>query len=351
MCVPFFGRALNGFSYITNRWCFALALLGAYILAVMWEPLLELVPGQKDGRMLTAGVAVYFAVCMVLERSRTEKAFMAICLALLFLFLPVCWYGQEGDRARRKRHAAGLAVVLISIYSNSFWLYANAPGARNYAAESWEADYVFEDLTSNEAAAVREAAKADQMDDFYRYSGRKLTLNAGILEGPSSTQYYWSLSNPYVQEFRRAMGLEVEEVAVNYTGYDDRTVLATLAAVRYYVAPAGDTAFLPYGYSHKTAVNLKGARKENALERLRTELAAEELTGDQTWMAERPFWDERAVFRNDYTLPLAYTYDSCITRKAWDGLTAVQKQEALLQGSVLEDYDGDLAKTTVTGQP
>lgn len=348
LCVPFFGRALNGFSYVTNRWSWAFAMPCAYILAVMWEPLLEPAPGGKDSRAVTAGVVVYFAVCMLLERSRTVMVFTAVCLALLFLFLPVCWYEKEGSRARRNRQAAGLAVVLASICSSSFWIYANAPGARNYASESWPSGHILEDLTANEAAAVRDAAAADGAEGFYRYSGRKLTLNAGILEGPSSTQYYWSLSNPYVQEFRRVMGLEVEDVAVNYTGYDDRTALGALAAVRYYAAPAGDAAFVPYGYSHAATVNLKGAAGEEAVERLRRELGKEALTDEQVRMAQRPFLDERAVFRNDHALPLAYTYDSRISQKEWETLSAVQKQEALLQGVLLEDYDGGAAQTRLS---
>ena len=348
LCVPFFGQALNGFAYVANRWSWALALLGAYILTVMWEPMLELTPGQKESRVLTVGVAVYFAVCMMLERSRTVMVFTAVCLALLFLYLPFCLYGQEGSSVRRNRQAVGLAVVLVSICTNSFWLYANAPGARNYASESREAGHVLEDLTANETAAVREAAAADGEEGFYRYTGRNLTLNAGILEGPSSTQYYWSLSNPYVQKFRRVMGLEVENVAVNYTGYDDRTVLAALAAVRYYAAPSGDTAFLPYGYSHAATVNLKEAAREEAMERLRRERGGEELTEEQIRIAERPFWDERAVFRNDHALPLAYTYDSCINPKVWKKLSAVQKQEALIQGVVLEDYTGNAVETQLS---
>ena len=340
MCVPFLGRALNGFSYVTNRWSWAFAMLGAYILAVMWQPLLELVPGGKDSRAVTAGVAVYFVVCMALERSRTVMAFTAVCLALLFVALPACLCGQDGKRAGRVRQAAGLALVAASICTNSFWFYANAPGAGNYAAQSWGSGHVLEDLTANETAAVRDAAAADGAEDFYRYSGRGLTLNAGILEGPSSTQYYWSLSNPFVQEFRRVMGLEMEEVAVNYTGYDDRTALAALAAVRYYAAPVWDAGFVPYGYSHAATVNLKGAAREDALERLCMELGVEALTEDQIRMAEGPFLDERAVFRNDHALPLAYTYDGCISKEVWETLTAVQKQEALLQGAVLEGYAG-----------
>ena len=42
MTIPLFGKILNGFSYTTNRWSWAFALVVAYILTTQWDNLLNL---------------------------------------------------------------------------------------------------------------------------------------------------------------------------------------------------------------------------------------------------------------------------------------------------------------------
>lgn len=82
---PVFGWAMNGFSYTTNRWSWAFALLCAYILAVAW-PLL-MTAGIKDSRAMAVCLMVCFAVCILLEPSRTVMNFSALCLILLVVVL------------------------------------------------------------------------------------------------------------------------------------------------------------------------------------------------------------------------------------------------------------------------
>jgi len=305
---PVFGWAMNGFAYAVNRWIWAFALLCAYILAVMWPSLMDL--RYQDFRVLAVGISIFFILCMVFEQSRTVMAFSALCLILLAVLLPSFFREGRGIWNKRNRQPAALLLVLVSVCVNSFWL--NAPGGGNYAAEAWEAAHAFDGLLNNETAAVRAVAAADGTEGCVRYSGRHLTLNASILSGMSSTQYYWSLSNPYASEFRDTMGLGREEVALNYTGYDDRTALETLAGVRYFAVPDWDAAPVPYGFARAEA-DYGGAGY--------------------------------TVYRNTHALPLAYTYDSRIPEQDWDSLSMVNRQEALLQGAVLEDYDGNAAET------
>src|SRR5699024_6797578 len=44
-----------------------------------------------------------------------------------------------------------------------------------------------------------------------------------------------------------------------------------------------------------------------------------------------------SVYENDCWLPLGYTYDRWISREEYEELTVTEKQQALLQGIVLED--------------
>ena len=92
----------------------------------------------------------------------------------------------------------------------------------------------------------------------------------------------------------------------HYNNLDGRTILDRLASVKYFVVKKGKESDLPYGYSR-----LSGEAEKNG----------------KTYLA---YADEDA-------LPLGYTYDSWISREDYDKMTVTEKQQALLQGVVLDD--------------
>ncbi len=297
MLFPILGQATNGFSYIANRWCWAFALLCAYILAAMWQELFTL--SSADFRFLSlcfAGYFAFIALCRFLNISGTENALATLSLIFIYLLLIA-----RGTSSSQRKQFAALALTFVSIFFYSY--YKNAPSASNYASESKTIQAVGS-LTDNETKAVTAAAKLDDATDFYRYSGRSLTHNAGCLAGLSSTNYYWSIANPYTSSYRSQLQLQ-EPRSYNFKGYDDRAALLSLASVRYFVTTSSDTAPVPYGFTQvdSEAKAFKGYR----------------------------------VYRNDHALPLAYTYADSLAESDWAALNAVEKQEALLQSVVLAD--------------
>ncbi len=332
--VPFLGHALNGFSYVANRWCWAFALVSAYIMVAMWPHLMQLT--KREGLFLAAGMMVYSLVCLFFDKERTGSMHTELLLAFLFL-LAVLFLGNGGNvRWRCWKSSAALFLVMVSIVNISFW--KNSVNGDNYASQSKKVENLLPQLTQNEIKDIRNTADSEGTGTFYRYSGDKLSINAGVLAGLSSTQYYWTLSNPYVFEARSALGLR-EVSAYRYFGYDDRTVLTTLAAVRYYALPSGSQLHLPYGFTKAgpaKPVSKQGDRRSlNMFGR-----------GQAT--------QKYLVYRNSCALPLAYTYDSYLSTGRWRKLSDVGKQEAMLQRLILEkdDYRGSLkeADPVLTGR-
>lgn len=303
--VPALGQFLNGMSYMSNKWCWAFALLCAYILTAMWPELMELTPG--DARKLMIVLSVCFLGLLMLEYSRTMAAFAGIGFAFIFLLVIFPTPTEDAQRAahwNNQKQAIALALVILSVANVSFFRNASATG--NYAAEAMEVADVEKKLMATEAKAVGSIAASEEVSEFYRYSGRSLTKNAGLLPGLSNTQYFWSVSNPAVDLFRRAMELP-EPRAFNYEGYDDRAALTALSSVKYYVVPKKDEAPAPYGFTYLENTAGSGYK----------------------------------VYRNDYALPLAYTYDKAISEDRWNRLSAVEKQEAMLQAVLLAGYNGE----------
>lgn len=297
--LPIFGQALNGFAYIANRWSWAFSLVIAYGLTACWEDLMHLT--KRDALYLLAGTLAYLGLCLLLYTPYRFKilALGAPALLLLLLLRPRKRQPRLPKALLRlgKPRAALLAVLLCALVV-PFSRYA--PGKASYSKESLKTSDLMEKMASDETDAIRAAAAAEGRDDFYRYSGRELTQNAGLNADLSSTQYYWSLSNPAVARFRTLMGVN-EALTSSYKGYDDRTALLALTGVRYYAQPKDSEAFLPYGY---TDTGLSSA--------------------------------DHRIYSGAYALPLGYAYDSWIEASALEDLSFTQRQELLLHTMVLE---------------
>lgn len=310
MLFPVFGQIFNGFSYMTNRWCFAFAMVVCYTLTAVWEPLVHL--SGKDAMRLLAGVAIYGMLCFFLEFSRTARVYEAVALALVGILLLLPLQELQQKLTMERKQWCIVVIVGLSIICTVFNKYAYY--GSNYLSESAEVREIKE-IAKNETTAVKERmtkeqeiAADDEKNDgethsFSRYAGAGLTLNGNITAGLSSAVYYWTLSNPYVAEFRQALHLP-DANSFNYNGYDDRTALNTLSGVKYYVL-GGKEDQLPYGYHNATSHKVE----------------------DVTYQ----------VAENQNALPLACLMEGAIARKDWERLSFLERQEALLQGVVLED--------------
>lgn len=304
--VPFLGQALNGFSYITNRWSWGFALVIAYIVADVWPRFLELT--RSESLFLFGGVSGYLILCLLLEQSRNAETLANLGIALIFVFLLVLYSQKMLLVSKNKFQVLLLAVTVSSIVSHSYWLYASSAG--NYAAQAIEAKNFTDETIQAETTLVKYAANKDEQDDFVRYSGRNLTYNAGMIGQVSSTSYYWSLANPYVASLRTKTGL-LSYSLFQYRDYDDRTALTTLASVGYYITPKSNKNPVPYGFSLIDTGLYEGAKPS----------------------AEQKY----NIYRNENALPLAYTYAKSVTPEYFETLNEIEKQELLLQAVVVED--------------
>lgn len=352
--LPFLGQALHGFSYITNRWCFALALLVSYILTAMWDELMAL--SRCDIRFLLMSSIGYFVLCLLLDYSRTEEVMAS--LALLFILLCMLIYTSNGmcaeenadgfeqvkrDGVTRHRQTITVGITIVSIFIRSFWLYSPAATAESAGTRSLIRET--ENLLQTEAHVVKRIAEDELQGEPYRYAGSDITTNANILAGVSSTDWYWSIANPYTAEFRALLDAG-ENSPFHYSGYDNNAALTALAGVRYYTARADGSQAVPYGFSYLNTFDVREESTAAAMEAMRKELGAEELSDSH----KQSISDETAlyysVYENDYSLPLAYTYDNAISYDTWSRLNRVEKQETLLQTLVLEQTE-DLSEAQI----
>lgn len=287
LCLPAAGYVMNGGAYVINRWTFAVEFLFAFVLTVVWSDEQVRFRGKNIGRGLA------FSLVLVT---------LALNIVIGYIRIPA---GENGGTGQ-----------------NGF--------PSEFADEQTAEEYMTA-ANRNESAAVTQYAEETEAPAFYRYTGRDLTYNAGTQTQTSSTQFCWSLANGSVADFFKALGVN-EEQNFSYTGLDDRTALEALAGVKYYtIAYDNDyeKQFVPYGFADCGTVEAW-----NPAESLQEKSGAE--YGDDSWEPVVPTYH---IYQNTFALPIGYTYTGFVSRSAFDAMDLTERQEALLQGVVLEGED------------
>ena len=296
LLLPYAGHVLNGLSYVSNRWIWAYGMLIAYIFVKIYPELFALTLTEK--RKVFVMLLIYCILALIPEAARTQRNLMAMVLLSLSTFTVLSF----GNIFTRERNLTVMVAgfLIAGILFNMHYQY------------SYEKDYLSEFTDSGEAlekleTGVDRAVLSTDDPSVYRYDqmDTNSSENSSMQMGTNSTAYYFSVASSSIANFFDEMYLNTPWEQ-HYNNLDGRTILDRLASVKYFVVKKGKESDLPYGYSR-----LSGEAEKNG----------------KTYLA---YADEDA-------LPLGYTYDSWISREDYDKMTVTEKQQALLQGVVLDD--------------
>ena len=296
LLLPYAGHVLNGFSYVSNRWIWAYGMLIAYIFVKIYPELFALTLTEK--RKVFVMLLIYCILALLPEAARTQRNLMAMVLLSISTFTVLSF----GNIFTRERNLTVMVAgfLIAGILFNMHYQY------------SYEKDYLSEFTDSGEAlekleTGVDRAVLSTDDPSVYRYDqmDTNSSENSSMQMGTNSTAYYFSVASSSIANFFDEMYLNTPWEQ-HYNNLDGRTILDRLASVKYFVVKKGEESDLPYGYSR---------------------LSGEAEKKDKTYLA---YADEDA-------LPLGYTYDSWISREDYDKMTVTEKQQALLQGVVLDD--------------
>ncbi|MCD7894800.1 MAG: YfhO family protein [Erysipelotrichaceae bacterium] len=288
--IPMVGCIMNGFSYVSNRWLWGYSFLIAFIIVVKWNDLFHL--NKKEIVLLLGCLSIYTILCFIFTETRTIDVVFSLCIGFVVV---LCILFTR----RFHIHCGQLLVigcVLINIFGNSLYKYSS------YVEEFVNYNDILDKLENDDESYL------SSLDDdaFYRYTGSKTTNNGTLYTGLHSTQYYWSLENSTITQFREELGLSDNILISSYKTLDSSTILSTLANVKYYVQEDG----IPYGYTYI----------------------------------------DNNIWENDNTLPFGYTYSNCISRETYNHLSSIEKQQALLQGCVIDEDTDNETELTFTNQ-
>lgn len=294
---PMASYALNGFSYAAARWIWAYSFLAAFLVVEMWDDFFD--TGNIDFLI----VAIIALLYIIFNHEFPKMRYAAFTLLAVLGLLAVSKIVEPLSRAHFWQTGM-LMLVLFGIVANAHVMlkWKPDPQIKNYLTK----EEVDQKMVQDPDAAVLELTSNE---DFSRTFGDGIYVNTALNTGAHNVQFYWSLSNKNISQFLISLGVR-EERFYKYSGQDDRIGLAALAGCKYFVCKKEEPENVPFGY------------------RLVKET------------------EKYLIYVNDFALPIAYTYDSCITEKEFDQIDILHKEEAMLQSVVLEKE----ADTVPSGQ-
>jgi uncharacterized membrane protein YfhO len=137
-------------------------------------------------------------------------------------------------------------------------------------------------------------------------------LNSFSVMNLKGVSIYYSLANPYVSQFLTELDYFRSPTDFSYESLDSRTMLDAITNVKYFLLIDGFERHKSFGFNKRVS---------------------EYVTFNNI---------KYVVYENDYFIPFGYTHDGYITRKNFDSLTVIEKQQAFMQAVVLEEKLEDM---------
>lgn len=287
--IPIMGSIFNGFGYTTNRWTYGIALLNAVIFAAVFPSLTQLTRTEK--LVSTAAAFIYCGMVLMLGNTRVNQ----ISVVMILGCTAAVWMANRLPNKKQSESLLALVTVFALLINTGYYF-------RAYKGQN-ASSYVKKGQGAGKYTTSAEAIATGLEDELYRVELPSNRNNAFCLTGGNGTSTYWSVLDGTQVNYYLDFELDTVRQVYSLWGLDERADLCAVASVKYYV---GDNeAQVPYGF---------------------TEYRTDEASG-------------LTIYQNQYPLPFGYTYSSFISREDYDDLEPIQRQQALLQGAVVETRD------------
>ena len=302
---PIVGYLFNGFGYVSHRWCFGYCFACAFIFARTMPDLFTLTRKQKC--VLLGEMALFIYLCRYWGENQKENVtwqcillVIALVWVLLGPWIMKLFRKHSAGLKKRILQAGMFGFIAAGILLNSFDLYDSSK--RDYINKFPEMGQSYKIIAETDAAAW----DLIEDDSFYRIDNNKPRYYF-VASGQSTTSEYWSLVSPYLSEY---MQLNSSYATIPYAvvGLRSRAFLLPFASAAYFVDSHTTDKAVPYGYE------LMGE--------------TEDFEGNTV-----------SLYKTENALPLGYTCDQYISREDYEAMTLAQRQQAMLQGAVVETDD------------
>ncbi|WP_137643997.1 YfhO family protein [Lactiplantibacillus plajomi] len=335
LLLPGFAAVFNVFSTPSNRWLLMANLVVAYATMVFIDQCDHLtVADLKWIALVGCGwLALIWAVNgFYLNIRKHDIATYLILLMLIGLLLAK---DHLGLTTRQWRYLLLGLVTLNLANSGLGWLSPNTnsnPGEqlRRGTAIKWIKGYL--DGAEKGTQSTSQFYRTALVPNYYTL--RSAESNVPMVLKTHLVGSYFSVQNGYVGELSRQLGNATYAMNAPLGDLNGRTTFNNLLGVKYLFAREDQLRHqaLPAGYH---VVKAKDGQPKVYADRFVYGLSNHTGT---------------VLLKSDYALPLVYTQPNRLTPTAFNRLSAVDKEQALLQGTLIKTHAGQTVTPKKTGQ-
>ncbi|HWT73723.1 MAG TPA: YfhO family protein [Mobilitalea sp.] len=300
--IPAFGYFMNGLAYTANRWCFLFSLLVAVTFTLTYKKLFDLSKTEK--RILILQLAIYAVLAFIFPSHSIVKLmfFLLLSIAIFIFALQLQWF-------RERKNLSSVLLFLVVFLSVGFTGYGfNAKPFHDYSKEFLNK----EEVITQSRKGVLTQIPSIQDKSFYRIETYGApALNEALTVGYHDVSGYYSLMDGTITSYFKDLEVLDQRTAIRFDNMDNRTILDGLAGVKYFVT--SDPTAAPYGFT---------LQKQTA--------------------------SDKYLFYNSNALPLGYTYENYMLTKDYNNLSALEKQNAMMDTVILDQDVSYAAKKNDT---
>jgi len=308
--LPVLTMLFSAFMGKTMRWFYVYTFWAALATVCVLPKI------QRDGFRVYFFCACAFCVYALLYLAVCVWTGNGVSLSIvlefvgLVVFCLVC-LSDMGRERRGFRAAVIFLILLVELTTKSYERFS--PQYESVIGGFINAGTVLDHSEDNAVSALKLAKD----DGLYRVdsvmesaTSRSQLANYGVRDAVYGVSSYHNLNSDRLARWSLGLGNSHQGSIFEVTDLAQRTALNTLAGVKYAVALEDATERVPYGYE------LVQSRKKTLSD------------GTET---------KACLYKNQYALPLAYAYDRYIDLETYEQLLPNQKEQAMLQGVVLEE--------------
>ena len=301
MLIPIFGSIMNGFSYPTNRFCFAFCFCSAYFICRYLD--IKTNFSFKELLLIVLSVIIYFIVLLKMNLMRSEVIFAFIPSILFIVLIFIKKYFRIFSSYFYSFFI--VIVVYLSCIFNGFIMF-NSIESKMYIDEFISNKNLLKKYSTinNRFKNIKPALSYIKSIDsgFYRISFDNNSIsNISLLYDFKPLASYLSLVNGSVYD----LSMDISNIELSASSptreFNNRTRITSLLSTKYYISKSEDS--VPIGYTLLKKIN-----------------------------------NCSIYINNDFLQPIA-VYSKKISSKTYSNLTSYEKEQTLYKAVYSDEID------------
>ena len=298
---PIGSYLFNGGIGFNHRFLFVLDFYLCVVLAVMFPKLFEL--DLREKKKLFISAVIYIMVYALISIWSDKNVDYAMEFMLFYLVLVM--FGRK----IKMSWVVGIVCVELAVFSYIIY----EPSQENVIGKFEDIKYLEEKVSVKQISVLQNILDEGnyRVEDIQKKSAKTKDSNMGMRSGYNALDGYFSFMYDDIMDTMCGLGVSQTGAPFNIFDLDNRTALYTLGGVQYIVKDPEAKENVPWGYEmvYEQEIEIEG--KNRTVQ----------------------------VYRNSNALPLMYAYSNYLLREDYDKLEPYEKEQAMMQGIVLEDQE------------